>query len=235
MGSACPFLAFCLLLSLPANALFLAGQAEQEGAISVLCEGQSSVFLSLPTGELHALPLDPDFQARFFPASSGPHTFQCGNETKTIIVSMRQRADSGAYSSGENLFLAAGAAIAFLAALLLAAKASLKPCTAFSKSVSGGRVKLFLRAGEELRGIRIIDPQGGEGGKPLQLFIPRLPAGAAWDWEYDENPGEQLLAARLSAKSAKGGISLVSGAGGGGMQTAADMEKAGKRKLKRAA
>lgn len=205
----------------------------------MLCEGQGSVFLSLPTGELRALPLDSDFQAKFLPASSGPYTIQCGNETRTVEVSLPGRAGSAAYPAWEPyagadiLFPAAGAAIVFLAALFLASRFFLKPSTIFSKSESGGRVRLLLRAGEDLRGIKISDPQGGEDGQPLELSIPHLPSGADWSWEYAGNPGEPLLSAHLSAKCAKGGISLLSGMGGGGApkQKAAGTEKAEKRKL----
>ncbi len=241
----------CLLLSLPANALFLAGQAEPGGAISVLCEGQSRVFLSLPSGGLQALPLDPDFQAEYAPVSSGPYTFQCGNETKTVLASLPRQAGAGAYPGGENLFLAAGMAAVFLAALLAAAKYFLRPTTVFSKSAGGGRAAIFLRAGEDLREITITDLQGGEGGRPLSLSIPHLSAGAEWNWEYECDPGGPLLAARLSAKCRKGGVSLVSCVEGGAMQKQAaggawkgwpaQKQEAGgtgmdgKRKLKRAA
>ena len=182
----------------------------------MLCEGQSSVFLSLPSGEVRALPLDSDFQAKFFPATSGPHTFQCGKETATVAVFLPKPADSGAYSSGENMFLVAGVAIAFLAALLIAAKAFLKPRTIFSKSGGGGRVLLFLRAGEDLQGITIYDPQGGENGQPLKLLIPRLPSGAEWRWEY-ESSGGPLLDARLEAKCANGAVSIISDTGHSGV------------------
>ena len=208
---------FCLLLSVhPANALFLAGQTEQGGVISILCEGQSRVFLSLPTGELRAIPLDSDFQARFLPTDSGPYTIQCGKETATMAVLLPKQTETGTYSSGENLFLAAGLVIAFLAALLIAASALLRPRTIFSKSAGNGRVALFLRAGEDLHGIEIIDLQGGEDGAPLRLSIPHLPAGASWNWEYECNSAEPL-AASLSAKCANGLISIVSYLEGEGM------------------
>ncbi len=196
----------------------------------MLCEGQSKAFLSLPTGELRALALDSDFQAKFIPDASGPYTIQCGNETRTISVLLPARADSGAYSSGENFFLVAGMAIVFLAALLLAAKILLRQRTIFSKSFSGGRVRLYLRAGEDLRDIKITDLQGGFDGAPLSLSIPRLAAGAEWSWEYEISAGEPLLAARLSAKCAKGTISLVSGTGENNSQ-AMEKNKREKRKL----
>ena len=177
------------------------------------------------------MPLDSGFQAKFSPAVSGPYTFQCGKETKTVAVSLPQQKDSRAYSSGENLFLVAGAAIVFLAALFLAAKVFLKPRTIFSKSVGYGRVRLFLRAGEEMHGIKINDPQCGENGGPLELSIPHLRCGAAWSWEYEGSIGEPLLAARLSVKCAKGEISLLSGVGGGNTQKAAEENKHEKRKL----
>ena len=226
-------LIFLLFLLAPANALFLAGQSEQGGEISVLCEGQSQAFLSLPTGELRALALDSDFQAKFSPAASGPYTIQCGNETKTISVTLPAREDSGAYSSGENFFLVAGVAIVFLAALLLAAKIFLKPRTVFSKSFSNGRARLYLCAGEELYGIKITDPQGGIDGAPLSLSIPRLACGAEWSWEYEAESGEPAIAARLSAKCAKGSLSLVSGTGEGSAQQQKADEKKGReiRKL----
>ena len=202
----------------------------------MLCEGQSHVFLSLPSGELRTLPLDSDFQAEFLPQDGGPHTFQCGNETKTIPVPPHARADSGAYSNGENLFIVAGMAAAFIAALFSAAKFFIRPCTSFSKSESNGRMKLCLRAGENLQDVRITDPQGGEGGLPLELSIPYLPAGKEWVWERECSPGEPQLPARLSAKYPKGEISLISQVDGGMVQAqAADGDGAAvKRKLKRA-
>ncbi|MFA5929885.1 MAG: hypothetical protein WC861_03295 [Candidatus Micrarchaeia archaeon] len=232
MGNACPFLVACLLLSLPANALFLAGQSEQGGDISILCEGQGAAFVSLPSGGLEALPLGPDSQARFSPAMPGPYTFQCGNETITIRVSLPGAAGQGAYSGAESTFIAAGAAIAFIAALCLAARFFQKPCTVFSKSESSGRVSLFLRAGEDLHGIRISDPQGGEDGAPLELSIPHLAAGQEWGWEYESNGGP-LQGAALSAKCKKGEISLVSGAtpGGARLQKGAGKNRGEARKL----
>jgi len=214
---------FFLLLSSPANALFLAGQSEQGGEISILCEGQSQAFLSLPTGELRALALDSDFQAKFTPAASGPCTIQCGKETKTIFVQLPARSDSGAFSGGENFFIVAGVAIVFLAALLIAAKIFLKPKTTFSKSSAGGRVRLYLHAAEDLKEIKITDLQGGVDGAPLALSIPHLPAEAEWSWEYES--GEPLLAARLSAKCAKGELHLLSSVEGGNAQAQKITEK----------
>ena len=234
MCSICPFLMACLLLPLPANALFLAGQIEQDGEISILCEGQSSVFLSLPSGDLRALPLDSDSQAKFIPTSYGPHTFQCGNETATVAVSPPAREDSGAYSSGENILIVSWVAIVFLAALFISAKVFLRPRTTFLKSGGSGRVKLLLRAGEDLRAIKIADPQGGEDGEPIVLVIPRLPAGATWGWEYECTSGEPLLAAHLSAKGAKGGISLFSCGEHGGIQRQKASEK-NKREIRKLA
>ncbi|MFA6214360.1 MAG: hypothetical protein WC717_03715 [Candidatus Micrarchaeia archaeon] len=204
------FVLHALLLSLPAHALFLAGQAGQGGEIAILCEGQGTVFVSLPTGEVRAVSLDAGGQARFYPRSQGPHTVQCGREAKTVAVLMPPPQDSGAYSGGEIPALAAGAAIAFIAILFIAAKRISSPRTEFSKSAANGQVSLRLRAGCDLRGITICDPQGGEGGAPIELSIPRLPAGAAWEWAYEQTPGAPLLPARLSAKCAKGEICLVS-------------------------
>jgi len=228
---------FCifLLFAFPiANALFLAGQSGQGGEVSVLCEGQVQAYVSLPTGELRALALDSDFQANFLPASSGPYTFQCGNETKIVAVSLPAQADARAYSSGENILLAAGAAFAFVAVLLIAAKILLAPRTLFSKSGKDGRTRLHIRPGEDLREIRITDPQGGENGAPLQLLIPHLPKGADWAWEYEHEPGERMLSARLVAKCKKGVISLVSGVEDGGKALKQNAAVAGgheKRKL----
>jgi len=227
-------LIFLLFLLVPAHALFLAGQSEQGGAVFVLCEGQRFAFLSPPSGELRALPLDSDSQASFAPASSGPHTIQCGNETKTISVSLPASAGQGAYPGGDSFFLAAGAAAVFLAALLLAARIFLKPCTTFTKSASGNRVSLSLRAGRDLRGIRISDPQGGEGGSPIALSIPHLPAGASWGWEYEMDSGGPLIAARMEAKCADGAIfSMASGMEAAGVQKGAGKGKREGRKLAR--
>jgi len=206
---------FILLAFSSAHALFLAGQTEPGGVISILCEGEKQVFLSLPSGESRAVSLDSDFQAKVIPISSGPYTFQCGKETATIKVSLPKPEDSGAYSGGENLFLVSVVAIVFLAAFFLAAKFLLKPCTIFSKSIDNGHAILFLRAGEDLREIKIIDNQGGEDGAPLHLSLPILTAGAEWRWEYECDDSAPLIAAHLSAKCANGVLSIISeGAGG---------------------
>ena len=181
---------------------------------------------------MRALALDAGYQASISPEESGPYTFQCGNETKTIDVRMPARADSGAYSGGEIPIFAAGAALVFLAALFLAARAFLAPKTTFSKSAIGTRVRLLLRAGEDLRGIRISDPQGGGDGAPLELSIPRLEKGKAWEWEYELAEGEQLLFARMCAKGKRGDVSLVSGVENEGGK-AGKGKKRGLRKLEK--
>ena len=213
MGRLRPFLVSVLLLLLPANALFLAGQAEQGGPVSILCENQSQAFVSSPEGDVRALALDSDFQASFLPQEGGPHTIACGRETQTIQVSMQPRGGAPAFSGNENIFPAA-AALAFLAALVFALRLIIKPRTEFSKSSDGGTVRLRLRAGEGLRDITITDPQGGEEGKPLKLSVPRLAAGARWEWEYEPVPIKPPFPARMSARTAKGNISLLSNAGG---------------------
>jgi hypothetical protein len=222
-----------LLLAIPAaHALFLAGQSEQGGAISILCENQSQAFVSTPEGETRALPLDSDFQAAFLPQEGGPYAVQCGREVKAIAVSMPPRADAPAYPGWENILIAAGAVLVFLAALLAAQYLFLRSRTEFSKSSEGGSVRLCLRAGGDLREIRISDPQGGGGGAPLELSIPLLPAGARWEWEYERAPGEPLLPARMSARAANGVISLISGPKGNGAPGQKISEaKQGKQKL----
>ena len=79
--------------------------------------------------------------------------------------------------------------------------------TEFSKRENGGRVELRVFAAEELRGIKITDPDAEH-----ELNIPRLAAGSSWGWEYERSAdGLPLAPAHLSAKTANGELHLLSG------------------------
>jgi len=206
----------CILLLLsfaPAHAIFLVGDAQDGGEVPILCEGQPRAYLSTPSGETRALALDAASQASFFPQSSGPYTVQCGRETKTISVQMPSQPGAAAYGGDAAFITVACVAAAFLLAAFIAAKILLRQKTEFTKREEGGRVKLCLRAGEALSHIEITDPDGGGAGSPLRLSVPRLAAGASWEWEYEQGmPGSPLAPARMSANSKRGRVVLASGA-----------------------
>ncbi len=202
-----------LFLLAPANALFLAGQSQAGGEISVLCEGQASIFVSSPDGQLRAITLDIASQAAFYPQFKGPYTVQCGNETKTVIIQLPQQEGADALGGESALPIVTGVAIFIAAAIALAARMLLGRKTTFSKRCESGRVSLSLRAGQDLHSIKITDPDGGKGGAALELSIPRLRRGAAWSWEYEMEQGAPLLPARMHAKCKRGEIFLVSGTG----------------------
>ena len=207
------FLLICLLLlAAPACALFLAGSAQPGGEVSILCEGQRQAFVSSPSGGSRALLLDSGGQASFYPDEAGPHTIQCGNQTKTISVSLAAQPSSLPAGSEGSFFLPVLALAIIIAAAALAALSRFtRRRTEFSKQERDGRVELRVFAAEELRSIRISDPDAEH-----ELRIPRLAAGAGWGWEYERAADGMLLApAHLSAKTAKGEIHLLSGRSAG--------------------
>lgn len=219
------FLLICLLLLVaPASALFLAGQPQPGGEVSVLCEGQRQAFVSSPSGGSRALLLDPSGQASFYPEEGGPHTIQCGSQTRTITVALAPQTDSLPAGSEGGFFLPVLAIAIIIAAAALAALTHFrKRKTEFSKQERDGRVELRVFAAEELRGIAISDPDSGQ-----ELRIPRLAAGAGWGWEYERaEDGLPLAPARLSAKTANGEIHLLSG------KSASVKEKQGATREKR--
>jgi hypothetical protein len=205
------------LLPAPACALFLAGFAQDGGEISILCEGQQSAYLSSPDGQTLALLLDSASQSSFQPQQNGPYTVQCGNETKTVLVKLPPQPSAGAAPAGEStLPLVAGMALIVAAAAAIAAWLALGSRTEFTKSQEGGRVALRIRAGRALHSIKVIDPDGGQGGAALELSIPHLAKGEKWGWDYERQQGEQLAPASMRAKCNGKEISLISGAPAGG-------------------
>ena len=204
-----------LLLLLPMQtALFLVGEGNAGGEISILCENQERVFVSSPDGEVLQLDLDSAFQAEFIPQQSGPYTVQCGRETATIAVESAQQAGAGKEKEQENAFLLLAAAgiffAAFAAAALLLAKNRFSK-NVFSKTVEGNRAQLHLRAEKKLEKIEIEDPvQFSYPGKPLRFSVPRLEAGKEWSWEYDIATPEKALPATLEAWEGKRKISMLS-------------------------
>lgn len=183
------------------------------GEISVLCEGQSQVFLSAPDGQLRAIALDNSSQARIYPQGNGPYTIQCGSEAKTVLVRLPQMPVAGAFGAESALPMVAGLASVFLLAAFFISRRLLRKRTDFTKQIEGARVVLRISAAEKLANITIADPDGGVEGRPLLLHIPCLADGASWSWEYErEEAGAPLAPARMSAKCAKGEINLISGA-----------------------
>jgi len=203
------FFPICLLLLFaPAHALFLAGQSQPGGEVFVLCEGQRQAFVSAPSGGASPLLLDSGGQASFYPGEAGPHTVQCGSQAKTVAVSLAEQPSLPPAAGEGALFLPVLALAIIIASAALAAFSHFtKRKTEFTKRQSGGRAELRVFAAEELRGIDISDPDAGQ-----VLRIPRLAAGSSWGWEYEREDGGQPLApARLSARTAKGELHLLSG------------------------
>lgn len=210
-------LAVAVLFSI-SNAAFFVGEGHVGEKIPILCENQESVFVSSPDGAQARHQLDSDFQSSFVPEAAGPYAVQCGNETRVVSVLPAQSA--GAAGSGEGATQQGGYLVLYVvvvlllfaaAAAALIAKKMLFERTLFAKSVEGGTARLHLRAGRRMEGVSIEDPVSmGFCGEPLQLYIPVLPAGAEWTYEYEiENPG-RTLPASLQAKMGGHRISLLS-------------------------
>jgi hypothetical protein len=213
-GKSALFLLAFLALSGLVSPLFLAAQGE-EGGLFVLCEGQREAYVSQPDGSLSLLPLNSSSQSEFQPSLGGPHTVQCGKETKTIEVSHAQSRQAAEGQGSQSAMLLAGALAAFaifmsLSFLFLARHFASRRIE-FTKHVSGASAVLSLKSGMALSGIEISDPVGmGHTGKPLSFRIGSLSPGQSWQHEYSlENPG-QALPASLFAASKEGRVSLLS-------------------------
>lgn len=206
-----------LLLVLPlAHALFLVGDAGEDGRIPILCEQQESVFVSSPDGKVSRLALDTSFQAEFLAPSPGPYTVQCGNQTSTVFAGGNtpgKAADAADEISYSLLLWIVALSLASLlaAALLIIGQAAGK--TVFRKTVEGRAARLSLKAGSEMDCIEIEDPVAfGYSGERLHFSIPKLQKGAEWSWEYEigAQAQEGALPASLSAEEGGRGISMLS-------------------------
>jgi len=196
-----------LLFLLPqfAAAEFLVG--ESGGLISVLCDGESEIFVSAPGGGLERLALDSDFQSQYRAGESGPYSVQCGKEVKTVSVKLSGRmAPIEEKRSGP---FAAVAAFSFFAAFLLALAAFFMEMkfprkATFEKCAKNGKVSLAVFSGRELLFVEIEDPQV-EGGR---ISVPKIKAGKGWKFEYESEGG--ILPAKMSA--IEGGKRITLGA-----------------------
>lgn len=193
-----------LLVSGITFALFLVGPAQIGKPFSILCEGKGAAYISAPDGSTRQLALDGGSQAQFTPEGTGPYTVQCGNETKTVFV-QQAAAEAGTARDGGLVPLAALFSVAAFLALMAVASAYvlasvLRGPTRFSKTVSGGRARLLLRAGREMERVRISDPVCFDHtGRGREFSIPALKKGAEWSFEYPIASPEKALPASLSA------------------------------------
>lgn len=196
--------AVALFLLLPAaNAGFLVGNGTVGQKIFVLCEGNPEIFVSQPSGVTERMALGSDFQAFFVPGAQGPHAVQCGKETKTAYAFASAETELEE-SRGGDLLATLSLAVAlggFLLATLLAAKFLILDRSDFRKIVGGGKVKLQLRMARRVGNAVVHDPVcAGFAGKEMVLNIGRLPAGKAWEFEYEADGWEErhALPASLS-------------------------------------
>lgn len=206
---------FFFLLAAPVHAVFLVGEGNSGEAVSVLCEQQEKIFVSSPDGSVRQLDLDSSYQAEFVPREPGPHTVQCGRETKTVeVASAQQGSDAMMEEERKDALAVLAASALFLAVLLSAALLLAKDHfsrTVFSKAVGGGRARLFLQPAKRLERIEIEDPVSfSYGRQPLRFSIPSLDAGREWSWEYDIKHPEKALPATLEALQNGKGIAMLS-------------------------
>lgn len=208
--------ALALVLAAPLLcALFLVGESQLGKPFPVLCEGQTSVFISEPDGKTEKLELDALFQAQFTPDAPGPYIVQCGNETKEILVqgaAQAQRVDDNGMEVASAFLLLS--ILAFMALMLAAsvfiAKAYLGS-SRFTKVVSNGSAQLFLKAQHRMESVQISDPVSTDHqGPALKFSIPRIEAGSQWHHEYAISSPLRTLPADLSASVNGKRISMLS-------------------------
>ena len=183
---------------------FLVGWGEEGGNISILCEGQQAVFVSSPGGGAERLALDGNFEAVFVPRESGPHTVQCGKETRAVNAAVRQEETVYADEEGSGLVFQ----LAFLALVFLfsagftyfLSKKLVLSQPVFTKSVRGNCARIFLQAGGRMDRIEIDDPVSmGFAGGSARHEIPVLAEGARFEYEYEIEKPERALPASLEA------------------------------------
>ena len=207
-------LAFSLLLLFSSlQAEFLANYDSTSGKIWVRCDNQSSVFVSGQQGGAQRRMLDDGFQADFTPEGGGNYVVQCARETKGVAVPTPEP-QTPVLAQGDSLPLTIAAAILFLLlalALFIFALRVLQSQSWFCKSVEGKRVRLALRAGENMKNVVISDPVAiGYSGELMEFSIPRLDAGKEWQAEYGIVSPKNALPASLRAECKSGSISILS-------------------------
>lgn len=216
------------LLATAAHSAFLVGQ--DAGKITVLCEGQQAVFVSLPSGAALRLALDADFQASLVPQAAGTYSIQCGREVVTIAVAgsaaPAQMQTYDAWSAALVAFLI----LSFLAAALLLAWLFIRGRTEFSKTVEGGRATILIRAGRRMERLALSDPVSfGHKGEEMRFAIPVLEAGREWKFEYELDSSSAALPASLEADCGGKRISMLSELRAEGKAVAAPKMESGKK------
>lgn len=201
-----------LLLSASLHAEFLASFDKTSGKIWVLCDNQSSVFVSSQDGLQREIALGLSSQADFAPPQGGKYAVQCGKAAIVVSVPSEPPAPQAA-QGGEGLGWIAIAALSVAFSFFVAAFALrvLFSQSWFCKSVEGNRARITLRAGSAMRNVLITDPVAiGHSGGAMEFSIPRLDAGREWQAEYEvENP-ENILPASLQAECRGGNVSMLS-------------------------
>ena len=232
------FAILILLLMQVAHSAFLVGQ--DAGKITVLCEGQQAVFVSVPSGAVLRLALDADFEAGMATEAAGIYSIQCGREAKSVAVA------GAAAAARTETYDALGAAfvafliLSFLAATLLLGWLFIRGRTEFSKTVEGGRATLLIRAGRKMEGLAVSDPVSFDyRGREMRFAIPALEAGREWKFEYELDASSTALPAGLEAECEGKKISMLSELRIGGEALAVPKAErgkkpAGKRRLARA-
>ena len=204
-----------LLFSSFAYSEFLVGPAEMGKSFSILCEGKGAAFVSEPDGVTVPLALDSSSQAEFTPQEAGPYTVQCGNDTKTVVVQQLQPAAITAQDGGIASALVLFSIMAFVALMAAASvyisKTLLGGMTRFSKTVSGNKARLLLRADRAMEKVEILDPVCFDHtGRTMSFSIPALRGGAEWSFEYSIASPERALPASLTATAGGKGMSMLS-------------------------
>ncbi|MCX8195046.1 MAG: hypothetical protein N3G22_03000 [Candidatus Micrarchaeota archaeon] len=196
-------LAFAVLFFNLPYCAFLVGEGRVGEKIPILCEGQEHVFVAFPNRSTAKLSLDIYFQTYLVPESAGPHSIQCGNETRVVKVMAREGEmrlpplERPAF----DLPLLAAALFASTLAIFIFLLGRASKETVFLKSVKGKIATIVLRPAEHMKNVKIEDPVcEGFGGKPLAFSFPSLPAHTSWKYEYEIDVGLPPAPAKLNAK-----------------------------------
>ncbi|MFA6490012.1 MAG: hypothetical protein WCT52_05025 [Candidatus Micrarchaeia archaeon] len=201
-----------LLLFSSVHAEFLASYDSASGKIWVLCENQSSVFVSGQDGLSREIALDANSQADFTPAHGGKYAVQCGKAALAVTVPSEPPAMQLA-KGREDIGWIAIAALAVLFSFLVALVALrvLLSQSWFCKSVEGNRARITLRAGSAMKNVLITDPVAiGHSGGQMEFSIRHLDAGREWQAEYEVETPENILPASLQAECKGGRVSMLS-------------------------
>ena len=201
-----------LLLFSSLHADFFANYDAGSGKVWVLCENQSSVFVSAQGQGARELALDAASQVSFIPQQGEKYAVQCGKSTLVISVPSEPQSPQPVQGGGEIYLLALAALFAvFSIGVFIFALRVLFSQSWFCKSVEGGTTKISLRAGAEMKNREIRDPVAmGFSGKEMEFHIPRLGAGKEWQAEYGTGEPQGALPASLQAECKGKKISMLS-------------------------